>query len=93
MFEVIKVIQEGIVTIEMTVLKIKTNFKENQIAFLKDKSIVRKLISNIVIQTWLMKELINYRMNERRPYGTWLREVGGRSHEDRKQEGQNETLQ
>lgn len=49
MFEIIKVIQEGIVTIEMTVLKIKTNFKENQIAFLKDKSIVRKLISNIVI--------------------------------------------
>lgn len=40
-----------------------------------------------------MKELVNYRMNERRLYGTWLREVGGRSYEDRKQEGQNETLQ
>lgn len=42
MFEVIKVIQEGIATIEMTVLKIKINFKENQIAFLKDKSRVKK---------------------------------------------------
>lgn len=40
-----------------------------------------------------MKELVNYRMNERRPYRTWLREVGDGSHEDRKQEGQNETLQ